>query len=207
MSGPTEAATWLVPEPRAVDFFDLKGVVEEVLAHLYLRARARYEPSDHPSFQPGRAATLKIDGRTVGTLGELHPRVRQANGLPEQRVAAADLDLGTLIALVPDAVGVRPIPRFPAVMQDLAAIVPEGTAASEVERVIREVGAEQVDSVTLFDVYQGSSIPAGKKSLAFSLRYLHPERTMTDEEVAGYHARITRALRDRLGAQIRGEDG
>ncbi|MDQ4075102.1 MAG: phenylalanine--tRNA ligase subunit beta, partial [Chloroflexota bacterium] len=206
MTGPVEPTTWLTPEPRPMDFFDLKGVIEEVLSHLHLSERATYETTDHPTFQPGRVATLGVDGEPIGVLGELHPLVRQGNDLPEQRVAMADLNLDALIAAVPERVTVEPIPRFPAIIQDLAVVVDEAIPASEIEQAILNAGVERLEQVRLFDVYQGQSIPAGKKSLAFSLRYIDPERTMTDEEVAEYHATIADTLRKQFSAQIRGED-
>ncbi|MGH2543483.1 MAG: phenylalanine--tRNA ligase subunit beta, partial [Ardenticatenaceae bacterium] len=206
MTGVAEPATWLAVQSRPIDYYDLKGVIDEVLEHLHLTERATFEAADHPTFQPGRVATLKIDGKNAGILGELHPGVRQNNDLPEQRIAAADLDLGALIAAVPATVTVAPIPRFPAIVQDLAAVVDEAVPARVVEETIWGAGVERLTQVQLFDVYQGKSIPEGKKSLAYSLRYVDPERTLTDEEVAGYHATITSALRQKLGAQIRGED-
>jgi phenylalanyl-tRNA synthetase beta chain len=206
LTGPTHTMTWLTPLSPEHDYFSVKGMVDELLRHLHLTERASYEPSDHPTFQPGRRATLLIDGQPAGTLGELHPKVRRANDLPEQRIALAELNLEALVAATPDTFKVVPIPRQPATIQDLAVIVDDEVHAGEVERVIREAGANHLISVDLFDLYRGSSIPLGKKSLAYTLRYLASERTLTDEEVAGYHATITQALRQQLGAQIRGED-
>lgn len=206
LTGPVEPATWLPFSSEEHDYWSVKGIVDELLRHLHLSDRATFEPSDHPTFQPGRAATLRLDGQPVGTLGELHPTVRRANSLPEQRIALADLDLGALVAAVPESYGVVPLPRHPAIIQDLAVIVDEAVPAGEVEYTIRAAGVEQLASVELFDVYRGSSIPAGKKSLAYTLRYLDPERNLTDEEVAGYHAAISNALRQHLAAQIRGEE-
>ncbi len=206
LTGPAEPASWHPVEPRPLDFFDLKGIVEALLAHLHLSEEARFQPTDHPTFQPGRAATLLVHGQPIGTLGELHPRVRQANELPAQRVAAADLDLAALVAAAPASATVQAVPRFPAVMQDLAAVVDEAVSAAQVASVIRAAGGALLQQIQLFDVYRGKPIPEGKKSLAYALRYLHAERSMTDEEVAGYHAAITAALRQQLGAQIRGED-
>jgi phenylalanyl-tRNA synthetase beta chain len=207
MTGRAEPVTWLHPEPRSLDFFDLKGVIEEMLRHLNLSDQVSYEAGDHPSFQPGRVATLHINGTPIGTFGELHPIVRQSNDLGEGRVVAADLNLDRLISLVPERVVVQPVPRYPAVIQDVAVIVDEGTTASEVEAVIQRADGEVLAHVELFDVYRGPAIGEGKKSLAYTLRYLDPTRTLTDEEVASYHAMITSALRSQLGAAIRGEDG
>jgi phenylalanyl-tRNA synthetase beta chain len=206
LTGPSEPLSWHTPEAREMDFFDLKGIVDELARHLYLSERVTYEAADHPTFQPGRAANVCLDGRAIGTIGELHPLVRRANDLPEQRVALADLDLDALIAATPENFKLAPVPRFPPVMQDLAVVVDELVPAHEVEQAIRGAGVDYLDQVLLFDVYRGKSIPEGKKSLAFSLRYLAPERTLTDEEVAPHHAAIADALRRQFGASIRGLD-
>ncbi|MBA3534573.1 MAG: phenylalanine--tRNA ligase subunit beta [Ardenticatenales bacterium] len=206
VTGPTQRHSWLTPESASSDFYEVKGLVEELLRHLHLHEQASYEVTDHPTFQPGRVAELRVAGQSIGTLGELHPRVRRAHGLPEQRIALADLSLDRLIAAIPAAFDLVPIPRYPAVVQDLAVVVDEATPAARVEQVIREAGGEHVTQLELFDLYRGHSIPEGKKSLAYSLRYVHPEKTFTDGEVATLHSTITQRLRQQLGAQIRGED-
>lgn len=206
LTGPRESASWLAPAGAEVDFFTGKGVVALLARHLYLGDRVGYEASAHPTFQPGRAATVTLDGQPIGTLGELHPTVRRAHDLPEQRVVLAELNLDRLLAAVPAGFTVQPIARFPAVVQDLAVVVAESIAAGAVEQTIRAAGAANLAGVELFDVYQGAPIPAGQKSLAYSLRYLHPDKTLTDEEVATQHALITQALRSQLNARIRGED-
>ena len=147
-----------------------------------------------------------LDNKPVGTLGELHPKVRRTHGLPDQRIALAELDLDKLIAAAPETFPLVPIPRFPAVMQDLAVVVDEQLPNADIELAIRKAGAKRLENVQLFDVYQGKPIPEGKKSLAYSLRYIHPNKTLTDKEVAKHHKKITKALRHRFKAQIRGED-
>jgi phenylalanyl-tRNA synthetase beta chain len=188
------------------DFYTIKGVIDEVLQHLHLAGRISYEPSNHPTFQPGRVASLKLDGKAIGTLGELHPRVRRAHGLPDQRVALAELNLEAIIAAAPASFQLVPVPRFPAVMQDLAVVVDQSISGSQLEQAIRKAGGQYLDDVQLFDLYQGKSIPEGKKSLAYALRYIHPDKTLTDKVVAKFHKKITKALRQRFQAQIRGED-
>ena len=206
ITGPAQPTTWLTQSSAETDFYTIKGVVEELVDHLYLSNRVTYVPSDHPTFQPGRAATLMLNKKPVGTLGELHPKVRRAHGLPDQRIAVAELNLDELIAAAPETFPLVPIPRFPAIMQDLAVVVDEGIANADIERAIRKAGAKRLANVELFDVYQGKQIPAGKKSLAYSLRYIHPDKTLTDKEVAKHHKKIAKSLRHRFKAQIRGED-
>ncbi|MGB0386551.1 MAG: phenylalanine--tRNA ligase subunit beta [Ardenticatenaceae bacterium] len=206
ITGAAQPTTWLTQSSAESDFYTVKGVVEEVIKHLYLSHRVQYQPSDHPTFQPGRAATLLLDEQPIGTLGELHPKVRRAHGLPDQRIALAELNLEALIAAAPETFPLQPIPRFPAVMQDLAVVVDQQLPNDQIEHAIRRAGAKRLTHVELFDVYEGQSIPEGKKSLAYSLRYIHPDKTLTDKEVAKHHKKIAKALRKQFDAQIRGED-
>jgi len=96
------------------------------------------------------------------------------------------------------------LPRYPAVLRDLAVVVPVAMEAADVRAVIREVGQPLVEDATLFDVYTGAPLPAGQKNLAFALRYRSPERTLRDEEVAAAHTRIVEEVQRRLGGQLRG---
>jgi len=95
------------------------------------------------------------------------------------------------------------VPTQPAVYQDIALVVDRSVSAADLEAVIREAGGDLLEDVRLFDVYEGEAIPAGKKSLAYSLTYRAPDRTLTDKEVAKAHSRIARAAEKRLGATLR----
>lgn len=208
LAGPVRAPTWQEPAPPAADFFDLKGIVEALLAHLHLGGDLRFAPSDHPSYQPGRAADLFLGATKIGTLGEIHPLVRAAHDLPaDLRLPVAELALDALTTAAPRGWKVAPTPRFPAVIQDLAVVIPADRTAATIERAIRAAGGDLLADVRLFDVYEGAAIPAGHKSLAYSLTYQAPDRTLRDDEVARVHAAIARTLRDDLGAEIRGERG
>ena len=207
MMGPRDLPDWQGDARREpVDFFDLKGIVEALVRDLRISGRVSYRPVEHSTFHPGRAAELVIDRRAVGVLGEVHPLVRQAFGLGldlEQPVLAAELDLDALIAGIPMLRNVAPVPTQPAVYQDIALVVKRDVAAADLEAVIREAGGDLLEDVRLFDVYEGDPIPAGKKSLAYSLTYRAPDRTLTDKEVAKAHERIARAAQKRLGAELR----
>lgn len=204
LAGGVTAPSWLDPEPRKVDFFDLKGILEALLDHLHLADRARYVPSDHPTFQPGRSADLYLDDTKIGTFGELNPLVRAAHDLPDLRVPIAELALDTLIAAVPSSWRTEAVPRFPPVVQDLAVVVEKSRPAAEVEGAIRRAAPALLVDVRLFDVYEGPPIPPGQRSLAFRLTYQAPDRTLTDAEVARVHEAIVKAVRRDLGAEVRG---
>jgi phenylalanyl-tRNA synthetase beta chain len=163
-----------------------------------------YEAVDQPGYYPGRAARLRVGGRTIGVLGELHPKVVAAYDLPEGvPVLAADLDAGVLLGALSESHRVAPVPRFPAVQQDIAVIVDEAIRADQVEAAIRQGGGTLLVGVRLFDVYRGEQIGAGKKSLAYKLSFQAPDKTLTDEIVARQQSRLVKHLEQALGAKLR----
>jgi phenylalanyl-tRNA synthetase beta chain len=206
MSGPRELESWSEGETQAArplaDFYDLKGVVEALVAGLHL-PDASYTPGEHASFHPGRVAALRIAGEDVGVLGELHPLVRAAFDLPDQPVLAAELDLERLLAHVPTRYNVEDVPRYPQIGEDIAVVVDEATPAIAVRDVITAAGGDLLRRVELFDLYRGGAVPAGKKSLAYRLTYQADDRTLTDIEVATLRARIVKRLAQDLGASLR----
>jgi phenylalanyl-tRNA synthetase beta chain len=198
-------------QAATLDFFDLKGVVEALLADLHVPG-AVFCPVQPPALHPGKAAELVVGERLLGQLGELHPRVAQTfevDGkalLEGKRVLVAELDLDGLRAAVPARHAYTPLGEFPAALRDVAVIVEEAVPADRVAEEIRAGGGELLRDVRLFDLYRGESIPAGHKSLAYALSYRADDRTLTDKEVEKAHKRIEERLRRVLGAQIRGED-
>jgi len=146
-------------------------------------------------------------------MGQLHPLVQEAFGLPcsladnapvEPPVLAAEIDLASLAAHIPDNFAVRPAPRFPVVRQDVALVVDEGIPAEQVQAAIVQAGGQLLIEARLFDVYRGLQIGAGKKSLAYTLTFSADDRTLTDQQVAKVQARIVRGLESALGARLRG---
>ncbi|MCC6804502.1 MAG: phenylalanine--tRNA ligase subunit beta, partial [Anaerolineae bacterium] len=203
MTGTREPHGWLKDgESQNVDFFDLKGVVEQLLDGLHIGG-ASYQPARHTTFHPGRSAALVIGETEIGVFGEVHPLVAERFELTDAPVLAAEFDLDLLLGFVPDVVKTRRLPVTPPVLQDIALIVSEAMPAAQVEAVIREAGGDLLKNVRLFDVYQGESIPAGTKSLAYSLTYQTDDRTLTDEEVARVHKRIVKAAERQLEAKLR----
>jgi len=208
LTGPRQPLAWEGADQSPMDFFDLKGVIESQVAGLPL-AEVTYEPpapeEQHPSFTPGRTARLKIRGQHAGWLGEVHPLVRAQFDLPAQPVLAADLDLELLLSQVDERYRVQPVPEYPPVKEDLAVIVDESTPAAKVQLAIEAAGGPLLAGATLFDLYRGAQIGAGKKSLAYRLTYQAPNRTLTDTEVAKLRAKIVKRLQDELGAVLRSE--
>ncbi len=203
LTGARQSETWTGADTSAMDFFDLKGVIEGITGGLHLSGVA-FEPGEHPGLHPGRCALLSAGGRPIGSFGELHPRVRAAYDLPEQPVMAADLDLEALIAAIPEQHAIRDVPRYPAVVEDLALIVGEGVPAADVEALIAQTGGRHLRQVRLFDLYRGEQIGAAKRSLAYRLTYQSDERTLTDKEVAKLRHKIVKRLAREVGAELRG---
>ncbi|MFO7321592.1 MAG: phenylalanine--tRNA ligase subunit beta [Chloroflexota bacterium] len=203
MTGPRQSSNWATQtDPGNVDFYDIKGVIEALLNGLHIR-NASFERASHSTFHPGRSASLRIGKREVGVFGELHPQVARAFELTDAPVMVAEIDLDALLSRIEPLFSVQPLPVTPPVLQDIALIVNAETPAAAVEKVIRKAGGELLKHVQLFDVYQGSPIPEGHKSLAYSLTYQTDERTLTDKEVARVHAKIVKAAERELGAKLR----
>jgi phenylalanyl-tRNA synthetase beta chain len=209
VTGPREPEGWKGADTTNVDFYDLKGIVEDLLDGLHV-SDIDIEPTEHPSYYPGRVARVRVRGESAGVLGQLHPLVQEAFGLPpvdprgeDKPVLVAEIDLEVLSQHIPDAHLVSPVPRFPAIRQDIAVVVDEGVPASQVEATIVGAGGRLLADVRLFDVYRGGQIGAGKKSLAYALTFQAPDRTLTDKDAAKAQSRIVKKLEKELGANLR----
>jgi phenylalanyl-tRNA synthetase beta chain len=187
-----------------MDFFDLKGLIESSLDGLHLDD-VRYEPGQHPSFHPGKCARVFVGQNQIGVIGELHPQVVENYDMPETPLLAAEFSLEAIIEAVPTLFSVRLIPTQPPILEDIALIVDESIPAAAVEALIRQTGGRTVTDVQLFDVYRGDQIGTGKKSLAYSLTYQDPTRTLTDKDAAKLRNKIVGRLAREIGAQLRDE--
>jgi phenylalanyl-tRNA synthetase beta chain len=182
------------------DFFAAKGILEGLLDTI--RVPFAVEPGERPFLHPGRAASvLAGDERKLGWIGELHPLVAREWDL--DGAAAFELDIDALAELVDTAPGYRAVSTFPAVIQDIAVVVPDDVPAADVEDAVREAGGELLERLRLFDVYRGEQVGEGSKSLALRLEFRAPDRTLTDDEVAAVRARIEQQLGE-LGGKLRG---
>jgi len=162
-----------------------------------------FEPVDNAiHLHPGKAAQIRVDGRPAGVFGALHPTVKARYDFGETPVIAGELDLA-LLRSVAVSYAIAPVPEYPAIFEDIAVIVDESLPAERVESLIRESGGEALSQVRLFDLYRGDQVGPGKKSLAYSLTYQAPDRTLTDAEAAGIRKRIVDRLEKELGAQLR----
>jgi phenylalanyl-tRNA synthetase beta chain len=206
LSGRRDLQGWQSSDDTNMDFYDLKGVVGAMLDGLHLED-ALYEPTQHPSFHPGKCARVLLGEDQVGFFGELHPQVLGNYDLPASSagtpILAAAFDLERLLSAIPERFDLQPVPPYPPVLEDLAVVVDEAIPAQRVAEVIRKAGGKTVVDVRLFDVYQGQQIGRGQKSLAYGLTYQAPDRTLTDKEVNKIRQRILRQLDRDLGAKLR----
>ncbi|MGJ9382974.1 phenylalanine--tRNA ligase subunit beta [Salipaludibacillus sp. CF4.18] len=188
-------------EKKVIDFFVVKGILEGLLAEWDILDIQFVQTADKKGFHPGRTASIMIDGKEIGIVGQIHPTVQKTWSLPATYVF--ELNVSELVNANNDTLRYQPIPKYPAIDRDIALVVDEKLTSGEVEQVIREYGGTLLTQVNVFDVYQGEHLEIGKKSLAFSLRYLDPEKTLTDAEVVAVHNKVLEGLEEKLGATLR----
>jgi phenylalanyl-tRNA synthetase beta chain len=202
LTGLRETPSWQGDEPANMDFYDLKGIIEGMLAGLHI-ADVGFRSGEHPSLHPGKTAEVWIGGQAVGVMGELHPLVKANYEMEDAPVLVAEFELAPLLAAVQILFDVEPLPTYPPVLEDLAVVVDETVTAAAVEEVIRMGGGEDLAKVQLFDIFHGEQIGEGKKSLAFNLTYIAPDRTLTDKEVQKLREKIIYLLDEKLDAKLR----
>lgn len=185
-----------------LDFYDMTGVVEELMSVLGIKNYELEPLRDDPTFHPGRTAKLIINGRQCGVIGEIHPDVAQNFGAA-QRNYIAMIDIEPLKENASLETEYKPLPKFPAVSRDIAILVDDNVMVKEIERIISQRSGKILEQIKLFDVYKGKQLPDGKKSVAYSITFRASDRTLTDEEVAKTMESITKALSEKLGAQLR----
>lgn len=201
LSGRREPEGW-AQQTVGCDFFDIKGVVEELLGHLNIGS-LRW-PSEHGEgfYHPGKSCAVDAGEKRLGTLGEIHPEVLRTFDIP-QPVFLLDLDAEAIFAAAGSHPGFRPLSRYPDVERDSALLIDEEITAQQVLDALQQVRLKDLESIVLFDVYRGSSLPQGKKSLAIRARYRALDRTLTDELVQNLHGKLVAALHKSLGAELR----
>jgi len=198
LAGEVVPASWRGAPAVLADFFAAKSLLGAVLD--VLGVRWSLGAGEQPFLHPGRSAAVQVGDLAIGFIGELHPLVAADWGLEQSAVWG--LDLGVLAELTPEVVAYAPFGEYPAVREDIAVVVGEGTAAGDVVAAVRSVGAELLSRVEVFDVYRGAQVGEGRISLALHLEFRAPDRTLTDEEVAQVRTRIVASL-EKIGGTIR----
>jgi phenylalanyl-tRNA synthetase beta chain len=193
------AGRWGEPTSEPVDYYDAKGLLEETFERA--GAAVSFSTGEEYALLRGRTAALTAAGERAGVLGQVHPAVASQFEI-DSPVFLFELDVARLLPVVEARVQHRPQSRFPAVIQDLALLVDASVPAARVTEAI--AGSALVADVKLFDVYEGGSLPEGKRSLAYQVHFQSLEKTLTDAEVADARRRIVRRLEHELGAELRG---
>jgi phenylalanyl-tRNA synthetase beta chain len=185
---------------RAVDFADIKGVVEQL--HAIAQVQPSFQEIETPYLASGRAAAIIVDGKTIGVFGQLSPAIAESRDLPAvDEVYVGEIDLDALTAASPaETLRTTPLPRHPSVVRDVSMLVADTLSAATVRGTIRSAAPATLIQIREFDRYQGKGVPDGKVSLSFRLTFQSPERTLTDDEVQAAMQRIIEALTRELQA-------
>lgn len=197
LSGLQNELFWRSDEEPA-DFFVAKGVVESLLSRLGLVVS--FSPGNDDGLCPGENAAIAIGNEKIGVIGELHPKVRAAFDLTETAFVI-ELDVAKILPLVVTTYRYQPIPRYPSVTRDIALLLDERVTYQQVYDILRDFPL--VTQISLFDLYRGEQVPAGKKSLAFRIMYQSGTHTLSDKEVDEVQQRILDRLAKELGATLR----
>ncbi len=183
-------------------FFTLKGELEAVLAGMNVKKASYTAVSDNPSYHPGRCAEVSIDGTVVGYVGQIHPLVTKNYGI-DSEVYCAEINMNLLLSMQLPEATYTPLPKYPAVTRDLSFLCEEALTVAQVEDVIRQAAGKLLRNVRLFDIYRGTGVPEGKKSMAFSLELRADDRTLTDIDSEAVINKVLTALQDKLNAVLR----
>ena len=184
------------------DFFDMKGVVEEFLYKVGMRKNIRYNKESGKSFlHPGRQANIEYAGKVIGYIGEVHPRVLKNYSIGE-RAYVAVIDMPEILDMTTFDRKYDGIAKYPAVTRDISMVVPKDIEVGKIEEIIKKKGGNLVESINLFDIYEGSQIKEGYKSIAYSVVYRAKDRTLADTEVQNSMDNILTALKE-IGIELR----
>lgn len=201
LTGSRIESNWQEKE-QPVDFYAVKGILEEWFAVIGVSDDITYEPSkDYPELHPGRTAHIRWQDQVVGVIGQLHPKLADERDLKETYLFEIDMD--ALLDTEKDPLIYSSIPKYPGTSRDVAFVVDETVLHETVLSVMKEAGGKWLKSIRLFDLYQGDNIEQGKKSMAYSLAYLNPEATLKEEEVTKDFEAVKEALVEKLDAEIR----
>lgn len=201
LTGYASARNW-EGEPAAVDFFTAKGIIEGFFDLFGVAEHVAFKPAKREGLHPGRTADILLHDQVIGYLGQLHPGVQREKDLNDTYVF--EIAVETLLKNDRPETVYKNLPRFPSTTRDIALVVSRDVPAADLHDAIREAGGPLLASVQLFDVYEGVHVDEGKKSMAFSLKFLHPERTLTDDEVNTSYENVIKTCEEKFGAQLRG---
>ena len=184
------------------NFFKLKGEIEALFSGLRMKKAVYTAVKDNPSYHPGRCAAVSIDGVEIGVMGQVHPLVAQNYGI-DSEIYCAELNFTKMLQLRLPEPTFTPLPKYPTVSRDLALVCDEALTVDQVENAITASAGKLLRRIQLFDIYRGTGIPNGKKSMAFSLELRADDRTLTDSDSEKVVANVLAALKEKLNATLR----
>ena len=184
-----------------VDFYDVKGIIEELFADLRV-TRYTVEAGTHYAMHPGKTALFKKGRDVLATIGEVHPAVLANYGISKP-VYIFELDAKTVMKYMAKDFKYKSLPKYPAMTRDLAMLVATDINSADIEKAMTKAAGQNLVQITLFDVYTGKQVEAGKKSLAFSLTFQSNDKTLTDAEVNTAIEKIVAKLQKDFDADLR----
>jgi phenylalanyl-tRNA synthetase beta chain len=184
------------------DFFTMKGVVEEFLDSIGMNKKREYDPNAGKTFlHPGRQALIKYNGTVIGYLGEVHPEVCDNYDI-DTKVYVAVLDMPEVVPFASFDRKYEGIAKYPAVSRDISMVVPKSILVGDIERIIEQRGGKILEDYSLFDIYEGSQIKEGYKSVAYSITFRAKDKTLEEGDVSGAMKKILNGL-EGLGIELR----
>lgn len=188
--------------PRLIDFYDIKGCIEDLLEVLQIEGVKYSRAEDIPYLHPGKASRVILGKEVLGVLGEVHPQILSHYEI-QGRAYLFEIDFESMAKWAVKGKRFRPLPRFPAIYRDLSTVVDNTLESGKVVETIWTFRQPFIEEVSLFDVYRGAPIPEGKKGITYRIRYQAEDRTLTDEEVNQYHEEVISRLKDIFPLELR----
>ena len=180
-----------------VDFYTLKGVIENLLEYLGFNNRYSFSEDTLSYLHPGISCSIKIDNDVIGYMGKIHPSVNKGD------IYVFEISLEKILDKKVREIKYKEISKYPSVNKDVAFIVDDSVKSEEIVSIIKKIGGRMLESIDVFDVYKGENVSDGKKSLAYSLVFKNSDRTLTDEEVTNLFEKMILEVENKLGAELR----
>lgn len=199
---PEENETVTIGMFGGVDFFDLKGACESLFNALNITNVKYRAETENPIYHPGRCAEIIINGKNAGTIGEIHPNVAHKFNI-ETKCYVGEISLKAIFNAIDNNIKFNPLPKFPAVTRDIAMLVNKEVPVADIEEIITKASGKLLDTIKLFDIYEGSQIPEGKKSVAYAISFRAQDRNLTNEEINVIFEKILKKLEAGVNAQLR----
>ena len=199
---PDEPKTLMLGMYGGVDFYDIKGVCEEIFSQLHIQGVEYEKLTDNPVYHPGRSAKITVGEKVIGVIGEVHPSVAK-NFEIGTKAYMGELDFAAIFNAADDNIKYTPLTKFPAVTRDFSVVADVALEVAQIEKVMKKAGGKLLSKLVLSDVYTGSQIPEGKKSVMYKAEFKAPDRSLTGEEADNLHAKIVSALGRELSVELR----